>query len=52
VIDAAAQFGLAPLAGSSRDVGVVGYTLGGGVGWLSRKYGFAADSIIRAELVP
>ena len=51
VVDAAAQFGLAPLAGSSRDVGVIGYTLGGGVGWLSRKYGFAADSIIRAELV-
>ncbi|NEA33081.1 FAD-dependent oxidoreductase [Streptomyces sp. SID13031] len=51
VIDAAGQFGLAPLAGSSRDVGVTGYTLGGGVGWLARKYGFAADSVIRAEVV-
>lgn len=51
VIDAAAQFGLAPLAGSSRDVGVTGYTLGGGVGWLARKYGFAADSVVRAEVV-
>jgi FAD/FMN-containing dehydrogenase len=51
VIDAAGQFGLAPLAGSSRDVGVTGYTLGGGVGWLARKYGFAADSVVRAEVV-
>jgi len=51
VIDAAAPFGLAPLAGSSRDVGVTGYTLGGGLGWLGRKYGFAADSVVRAEVV-
>ncbi|GAB2685866.1 FAD-binding oxidoreductase [Kribbella swartbergensis] len=51
VIDAAGQFGLAPLSGSHRDVGVTGYTLGGGVGWLARKYGFAADSVIRAEIV-
>ena len=51
VIDAAAQCGLAPLAGSSRDVGVTGYTLGGGMGWLARKYGFAADSVLRAEVV-
>ncbi|MGW1341087.1 FAD-binding oxidoreductase [Kribbella sp. NPDC002412] len=51
VLDAAGQFGLAPLSGSHRDVGVTGYTLGGGVGWLARKYGFAADSVIRAEVV-
>ncbi|WP_084957368.1 FAD-binding oxidoreductase [Thermoactinospora rubra] len=51
VIDAAAPYGLAPLAGSSRDVGVAGFTLGGGVGWLSRKYGLAADSLLRAEVV-
>ena len=51
MLDAAGQFGLAPLSGSSRDVGVTGYTLGGGVGWLARKYGFAADSVIRAEVV-
>jgi FAD/FMN-containing dehydrogenase len=51
VLDAARQFGLAPLSGSHRDVGVSGYTLGGGVGWLARKYGFAADSVIRAEIV-
>src|SRR5688572_18108638 len=50
VLAAAAPFGLAPLSGSSPDVGVTGYTLGGGVGWLSRRYGFAADSVLRAEV--
>jgi len=43
--------GLAPLLGSSPDVGVVGYTLGGGFGWLGRKYGLAADSVNYFELV-
>jgi FAD/FMN-containing dehydrogenase len=50
VIAAAAPFGLAPLSGTPS-VGVTGYTLGGGIGWLSRKYGFAADSLLRAEVV-
>jgi FAD/FMN-containing dehydrogenase len=43
---AAAPFGLLALAGSAPDVGVTGYTLGGGLSWFSRKYGWAADSII------
>ena len=51
VVDAAAQHGLAALAGSSPDVGVVGYCLGGGLGWLGRKYGLAANSILAVELV-
>ena len=51
VIAAAAPFGLAPLSGSSPSVGVAGYTLGGGVGWLARKYGFAADSLLRVDIV-
>jgi len=51
VAAAAAPFGLAPLAGSSPDVGVAGYTLGGGLGWLARRHGFAADSLLRAEVV-
>ena len=51
VVDAAASLGLAPLSGSSPDVGVAGYTLGGGLGWLSRTYGFAADSLLRVGLV-
>ena len=51
VIAAAAPFGLAPLSGTSPTVGVIGYTLGGGMGWLSRRYGYAADSVVRAEIV-
>jgi hypothetical protein len=47
----AAQHGLAALAGSSATVGVTGYTLGGGLGWLSRRYGLAANSVTAAELV-
>ncbi|MGK5741635.1 FAD-binding oxidoreductase [Micromonospora sp. URMC 103] len=51
VLTAAAPFGLAPLSGSAPDVGVVGYTLGGGLGWLARAYGLAADSVLRAQVV-
>lgn len=51
VIEAAAPFGLAPLSGSSSWVGVAGYTLGGGAGLLSRKHGYAADSLISADVV-
>jgi FAD/FMN-containing dehydrogenase len=51
VTDAAAEHGLAALAGSSHDVGVLGYSLGGGVSWLARMYGLAANSIVAAEIV-
>ncbi|MFI0350881.1 FAD-binding oxidoreductase [Actinomadura sp. 9N407] len=51
VLDAAAPFGLAPLSGSHAGVGVTGYTLGGGWGWLGRRYGLAADSVLRAQVV-
>jgi FAD/FMN-containing dehydrogenase len=47
----ASVYGLAPLAGSAPDVGVVGYTLGGGLSWLGRRYGFACDSVLSIELV-
>jgi FAD/FMN-containing dehydrogenase len=43
--------GLAPLNGNSPTVGVVGYTLGGGVGPLGRQYGFAADRVRGVDLV-
>lgn len=43
--------GLAPLLGSSPHVGVVGYTLGGGIGWLARRYGYAADSVRWIDIV-
>lgn len=48
---AAGERGLAALAGSSPDVGVVGYTLGGGIGWLSRRYGLASNRVRSVELV-
>jgi hypothetical protein len=47
----AGEHGLAPLAGSSPDVGVAGYSLGGGISWLGRKYGLATNSVIGIELV-
>src|SRR5918911_4830986 len=51
VITEAQVFGLAGLVGSSSGVGVVGYTMGGGFGWLGRKYGFNADSVREADVV-
>jgi FAD/FMN-containing dehydrogenase len=48
---AAGEFGLAALAGSSPDVGVVGYTLGGGAGWLARRHGLACNSVRWIEIV-
>ena len=51
VVEAAARHGLAALAGSSPDVGVVGYTLGGGLSFLGRKYGLAASNVDAIELV-
>ena len=51
VTAAAAPHGLAGLMGSSPRVGVVGYTLGGGFGWLGRRFGLAAHSVTRAEVV-
>ena len=47
----AGQHGLAALAGTSPDVGVTGYTLGGGIGWLARRHGLAANSVTAAEIV-
>ena len=51
VVDAAAPHGLTALHGSSPDVGVVGYSLGGGMGWLARKHGLQTNSITAVELV-
>jgi FAD/FMN-containing dehydrogenase len=51
LLETAAEFGLAGLCGSSSDVGVVGYSLGGGLGPLGRKHGFAADKIQAVEIV-
>ncbi|MFD5916832.1 FAD-binding oxidoreductase [Kitasatospora sp. NPDC058201] len=51
VLAAAAPHGLAPLSGSNPDVGAVGYTLGGGIGLLGRRYGYAADHVRRLDVV-
>jgi hypothetical protein len=47
----AGEHGLAPLSGSSPDVSVVGFTLGGGLGWLGREHGFACNAVEAIELV-
>jgi hypothetical protein len=49
--EAAAGHGLSSLPGSSPDVGVAGYTLGGGLSWLGRQYGFACNNVNAIELV-
>lgn len=51
VITPAAQYGLAALSGTSGGVGVVGYTLGGGIGWFTRSHGLATHSLLAVELV-
>jgi FAD/FMN-containing dehydrogenase len=51
VVAPAGEHGLAALAGTSPNVGVTGYTLGGGMGWLARRYGLAANSVTAVELV-
>jgi hypothetical protein len=49
--EAAGAHGLCFLPGSSPDVGVTGYTLGGGLSWLGRRYGFACNRVRAIELV-
>jgi FAD/FMN-containing dehydrogenase len=51
VVEAAAVHGLAPLSGSSPEVGAVGYTLGGGIGVLARTFGWAGDRVRAVDLV-
>ncbi|HET8593020.1 MAG TPA: FAD-binding oxidoreductase [Solirubrobacterales bacterium] len=47
----AIKHGLCFLPGSSPTVGVTGYTLGGGLGWLARKHGFACNHVRAFEVV-
>ncbi|AXJ09923.1 FAD-binding oxidoreductase [Arthrobacter sp. PM3] len=51
VLEASVPHGLVGLHGSSTDVGVVGYTVGGGLPVLGRAHGFAADHVRSMEIV-
>lgn len=51
VIADASRLGLAAMHGSSPTVGVIGYTLGGGLSWYARAHGLAANHVTAIELV-
>lgn len=51
VTNAAAAHGLAVGFGDTGSVGIGGITLGGGVGYLTRKYGLTIDNLLAAEIV-
>jgi len=51
VVPPASGMGLSALHGSAPDIGVVGYSLGGGIGWQARSRGLATNSVTAVELV-
>ena len=51
VVPRASDMGLAALHGSTPDVSIAGYSLGGGLGWYGRKHGLATNSVTAIELV-
>jgi hypothetical protein len=51
VAGAAIEKGMCSMPGTSPNVGVTGYTLGGGLSWLGRKHGWACNRVTSIELV-
>jgi FAD/FMN-containing dehydrogenase len=51
VAKALTPYGLAFTSGDTTSVGVGGLLVGGGVGWMARKYGLALDSLVAATVV-
>ena len=51
VVPRASELGLAALHGSSPEVNVVGYSLGGGIGWLAREHGLQTNRITAIDVV-
>lgn len=51
VLAAAQEHGLAPLIGSTPHTGAVSFSLGGGIGWLTREHGLAVDAVRSLRVV-
>ncbi len=51
VAEAASSKGMSSMPGTSPNVGVIGYTLGGGLSWFGRKHGWACNRVAAIELV-
>jgi UDP-N-acetylenolpyruvoylglucosamine reductase len=51
VVPKASELGLSALHGSSPEINVAGYSLGGGLGWQGRKHGLQANSVTAIEVV-
>src|SRR3954452_7501372 len=51
VAEAAIEEGMCSMPGTSPNVGIAGYTLGGGLSWLGRKYGWACNRLSAIEVV-
>jgi hypothetical protein len=51
VVPQASELGFAALHGSTPDVSIAGYAMGGGVGWHGRKHGLATNSVTTIEIV-